>query len=428
MQVDQNFRKMCIYFFVYSFCFLGPIGNLLPIPVEISAFRFFYIILLIGIVFIPLLGIRRQALNRMIIFFLPIVYIIVSSALSFISFEEVAADKNPLIRNALLLALFVFSFYYGTETSLFNNHQKIRLVFLYIFGYFVSLIVGYIMFIGFYLGTFSVETISNYHVLLQFGYGLLRFSPGSYPNEYGIVSSFILSILTLICSNWSVYKNNIFSDTKYKPSLVFIIIFYLLTIIALFLATTRAAYIAYIICLFYILFSKNKIILVLKHICITVLIFSLLFFFIQFYVFDIMTIFSIGYESFANEDSSAYSRFIFWRETYELFLDNFMLGIGFAEASNIHNIYLQLLFELGLIGFMILCISLFIFLLMEYERYKRYGNYNIQTDFLKKIVILLFIHIIWFGFSNHNLNHHLTWFGVYLLLAIIPIGKKSSVS
>lgn len=392
---------------IKGFIFFGPIGNLIPIWSDMHSFRFFYILLPIGTaVFLVNAKKNAKSLQRLKIC-LPLIFYSILSAFITAAFYDTAMidSDNPILRITLLLFLFLFTLLASETIEKYNEEEKIKLMFIYIKGYAISLIIGYVMFIGFYLNVFYIDTLEPFHVLIQMGYGLLRFSPGSYPNEYGIVSSFVLSILTFL----QMQKNKFQEIYDKNISNNFLLCFlWLGTLVALFLTTTRAAYIAYLLTLFYLCCAGAKILTMIKRFLWTIIIGLILLTICQMYVYDVVGIFTVGYEAFTDENASAYERFNAWDSAQENFKELWLFGLGFGMANGIHNVYLQSAFELGIVGIVFVMVTIF-FMLMYESKHKRS-----KSDFLLIVRNIGLIHILWFAMSNHNLNHHLTWFCVLL--------------
>lgn len=392
---------------IKSFVFLGPVGNLIPLWNEMSSFRFYFVLLPCAVLFFLCYAKRNQTALKRIVIFSPTVFYFTLSAFitaALLSHLNIGSE-NPVIRLFLFAALLTFSLFAGGRIEYYTEEENQKLIYLYLKGYAISLCAGYIMYIGYYTDLLSLEALRPFHILLQMGYGILRFSPGSYPNEYGIVSSFVLSIITFMIMKKKEWMN-------VCPRLLsggYIWALYISVLIALFLTTTRAAYIAYIAALFYLIFLDMKLEKIIKRSLSIVSIGIILALVFQFYVYDIFTIIVMGYESFGEENASAYERFYAWNAAAEDFLNHYIWGIGFGVASDIHNTYLQMLFEVGIVG----CLVIFLTVLMYIFFEKKQAQRKI-SPVLRVIRNIALMHVLWFGMSNHNLNHHMTWFCVIL--------------
>lgn len=383
-----------------GFCFFGPIGNLIPVLPIVHSFRFFYIIAFLGALCFTFQFNRMKENRYLFALSVPlIIYTFISALVGLLGNTSADPAENLLIRWTLMMVMFFFVLYASSGHHTAENCR--RYIKLYLYGYLVSMIAGYIIFAGYYEGIIPFDVLQYIEVLPQLGYGMLRFSPGSYPNEYGIVSSFALSVITYLLLS----KNNSFS----KKTLV---IMYLFTFVALVLTTTRAAYIAYGLCLLFLLFRQAmsfhlKRIVFLIFVVVSLI--ALALYVIQTNYYDILAVFEVGYDSFTSNTGSSAERFEAWDIASKSFLDeNYITGLGFGSLGNMHNVYLELFFELGLLGTGLL--------LATFMLYSIAFKAVLRDEFFSVITTLGMINVFWFAVSNHNLNHHLTWFVVLLFL------------
>ncbi len=381
-----------------AFVALGPLGNLLTPQIFSHSFRTYYLILLaFPLFYIPL----QKRLLKIIVISAPLFIYCFFSAL-FINQNEQA--DFPIFRCFLLY--FQFLFVFGVSTTLTDDKDGITILKLYIKFFFASIIIGYIMYLGFYLHFLPAQLLEHFSVISQHGYGFLRFSPGSYPNEYGMVSSFVLSILT-----WSLME----SAVKLFSKLV-LIPFYLLTFGALLLTTTRTAYISYFFILCFMAWKKRCLI---KTMAFVAGIFATLATILNICGISILNVFAVGFALENYDNGSLNERFAAWSKGLESFQDNPLWGGGFASAINIHNLYLQVLFELGIGGIItILGAFLFSFLEKGYIRLNRTASQTNEQRFLHMIAISGIVHVLLFATTNHNLNHHLTWIVIFLCYSL----------
>jgi O-antigen ligase len=423
-------------FLIRAFCFLGPIGCLIPVPGTPHSFRFYYLVLPIGIGVFLRNGIKARTFSVFRVLLPVLVYMAMSAVVSFLSGAGTssAEEENPLIRVGLFITLLLFILLAGERVSTQSRgeptiemlRERSLLLRLMLIGYAVSLVAGYVIFVGYVQGKLSFEQVSKVEVLAQEGYGLLRFAPGSYPNEYGIVSSFVLSVLTLLI----LRRRALHGSASFLPlRRRWLFPMYLTTLIALFLATTRAAYIAYVVCLLYLIMLDGNAAAKLRRAAVLVVVFVVVLVAAQ-YFYDILGILNTAYVSLSDKDASAYERVIAWNRAWVEFGDSPLLGTGFGSQDSIHNIYLQMLFELGVLGFVLLFAS--IALLLAGFRGRLISSYPVRyrLDWLAlgRIKVLGIFHVLWFGMSNHNLNHFLTWFVVLLIyMASPPKNKVASV-
>ena len=402
---------------VFWFAFLGPLGNLIPLPGAPASFRFFYLMLPLGILVYLWKGVRRRTFNHMLILTPVLVYMFCSAAFAQVKYanDYGGSEENPVVRYALFIVLLLFTMCAGEETLSFNVHQKVKVLGAFLLGYLVSLVIGYIFFIGFYARIFTLAFISRFEILVQWGFGLLRFSPGSYPNEYGIVSSFALSVLTLLL----VYRRQLIgSDPIFRriSSTPLLLLSFLLTLGALFLATTRAAYVSYVLSVLYIGLSQGGFRKPMIFLARTVLAGVVLLFCVQSF-FDVKGVLVGGYHAFFDQSSFASGRLGDWDIALGLYLRQPYLGFGFGTMDMMHNVYLQMLFGLGIVGFSLLIFTIVVLMVRWHGLTVQPVRVSVASApqlLLQRTSTIAIVHVLWFALSNHNLNHFLTWLAVLL--------------
>lgn len=391
----MKIRRMAVLAFVA----LGPLGNLLTPHFLPAAFRFYYFLLLTFPLFFTYF---RERQLKLMIYFTPILLYCLPSAL-IVEINQLSDEPFPLFRFFLLL--FHFLFIVGASSTIDSIQEKYTLITLYLKSFFITLGIGYFLYIGYYLDLISFALIERFSVIGQFAYTLLRFSPGSYANEYGTVASFVLSILTLLLLKPSV-------EVKLtKKSLIF---FFVLTFIALILTTTRSAYLSYFCCFLYICWKTRRFLLPFSLFLISAACFL---FFLKSYNIDLISFLTLAFNLANYQIGSLGERLSHWAVAFQNFQDQILLGLGFASVTDIHNVYLQLLFELGLLGVLILLATVLFRVFTGPLRFFKATDESLFSI----IKVLGLFHILWFALSNHNLNHHLTWFTLFLFL--IPAKK-----
>lgn len=387
-------------FLIFLFVALGPLGNL-PTPHFLpSAFRAYYFVLPLFFAFFLF---SKERISKIALFFLPfLIYSFIS--VSILAKFGTANETHTQFRFFLFVCQFLFVL--GAASHIKEKEEVFQLLKTYLMFFFISLAVGFFFFIGFYLKIVPLKILTRFSVLTQFGFGILRFSPGSYPNEYGIVASFVLSILSLIFLEKRV--------SEFGWSKKFFFLFFLMTFLAFLLATTRAAYLSFAVCFLYISWTS-------KHFA-KILAFSSLglicvFSFLKFLNFNMFSILVSGFSQKLTEGSLG-ERYFVWVDTLERAKEHPILGLGFASVTNIHNVYFQLLFELGAFGFLLLLGSILLSWVESFFRYQRF-DLDEKGMFFQRVRRIGLITVLSFAASNHNLNHHLTWFILFLCFVAI---------
>ncbi len=373
---------------IYCFVFFGPLGTLLSPSFMPYAFRFYHFFLLLS----PLLFVRLKTEQwKTVLIFVPFMAYCLISAY-FTHNKEVDRDAYPLFRAFLFVSQCLFMF--GAAFCL-GEKERGRLIRLYLAGFLISLIVGYTFYFGYYSGKISLATLQKYSVETQIGWGLLRFSPGTYPNEYGNISSFVLAVLLILFAR--------------KPRFT-LFIFACLTFIALLLTTTRAAYLSLLVTTIYLSItspSARKVVIQFSLVSLLAL------FILKYYSIDFFTIFINGAKAISLTYGSTGVRFTEWAKGAIDLNGNIFFGNGFGANILTHNIYLELLYELGIVGILILVITLVYFLSQN------------RLRALHPITVVGLIHVFLFAGSNHNMHHHLTWF-TFLLLNLTLFQKDDA--
>ncbi|MBS0615260.1 MAG: O-antigen ligase family protein [Verrucomicrobia bacterium] len=312
---------------------------------------------------------------------------------------------EPIFRFFLMYfqALFVF----GAASSLSTYEEGASLLNIYIKSYLLSLAIGYILYIGFFTHLWPLDVLEFFSVLTQSAYGFLRFSPGSYPNEYGIVSSFVLSVITWL----------LFTHRGPKTTLILL---YSVVFVALLLTTTRTAFVTYF-CVLCFMAWKNR--SILKTAAFLSLFVTVTFAFLQLFHIDIAAVFAIGFTLDNLESGTLFDRLSHWSRSFSSFKEQPFLGGGFSSEINLHNLYLQLLFELGVGGILALVLG---FILSLWEKgYVAFKCTSKEDPLLLMVTISGLIHVLLFAATNHNLNHHLTWLIVFYGLFLRKIRRQS---
>ncbi|MBX7066572.1 MAG: O-antigen ligase family protein [Parachlamydiales bacterium] len=379
------------------FAALGPLGNILTPHFLPASFRAYYFLLPLFPFFYLFV---KERIAKVAIVFLPfLIYSFISATIV----EKFGSTNEPHTAFRFFLFLCQFYFILGAASHLKEQKNITTLLKTYLLFYFISMFFGYILFSGYYLKLVPLHILDRFSVLTQFGFGILRFSPGSYPNEYGIVSSFVLSILILL------FLEKRTEDFGFSKKWFYFLL--TATFLAFILTTTRAAYLSFCVSLFYIAWKSGKFLKIVSYTSFFISAFFSLLLLAKINMFKILT---TGFTQKFNEGSLG-ERYQMWQETVEKAEGHSFWGAGFASLTNVHNVYLQLFFELGFVGLILLIGSLFLSFLESHGRYRK----READPFLSKIRMVGLVNVLSFAASNHNLNHHLTWFVCFLCFAAL---------
>jgi hypothetical protein len=330
--------------------------------------------------------------------------------------SDLELSSNPFLRFIIIFILFL-SFYFIFYNFISNNHP-IKLYYLYklsLFGFLTVFILGLIVYIPTVIGLIPIEFWKKFVTVYQIAYGYLRFSPGTYPNEFGVLSSFfsIVSIMFFII------------EKKYKY-----IILLLIFLMGIALASTRISYVTFgmsILIIFVFYFRNiNFIFIFFLSFILSIL---LLIFLDNYFNFNFYNVLMTGINSISSLEGYTKGSSAIRLESYAIATDKFLkspyLGLGFESphVAMMHNLILQLFYGYGLFFSAIMVITIILFVIMVRSKtIKNQFSILLRIDnklhkYFKVMIWVLFIHVFLFGLTNHNQAHFLTWlfFGQLLL-------------
>ena len=436
------------YRIVWWFAFLGPIGKLLLIPGAPNSFRFYYFLLPPAVLFFVGAS-ARKTLTALLPAF-PLVIAVLLSAIfadptvakESLTVSEQEGASLPVLHALLFVSLLLFSTAAAQQIFRVGAEAKVRLVEAYMCGYFISLVCGWLFVVGRVTGLMSEDFISMFSITndSQTLLNRQRFAPGSYPNEYGNVSSFMLSIIPLYFLTGMHLSERRAPGRPVFGSIAVAIVAVPFTFMALILASTRAAFVSFVLAAAYVLgfefLSRLRRLSVSRRwltrgvfVCLALgaaALISLPLLMKTDLGDEIVWRFkrvNEGMQDASQGEGSIQVRLDKWAEGERRFEKTPLIGSGFATHTCVHNTYLQLLYDMGIGGasFFVAIMAL-LFVLGR----RRLGggvnpvflNNDMRWRFLRYVRSLGLLHVFWFAASNHNLDHHLTWFIAILALCV----------
>lgn len=273
-------------------------------------------------------------------------------------------------------------------------------------GFCCVFFLGLALYLGYVSGRVPTDIYNRFTTLEQTAYGYSRFSPGTYPNEFGI-----------ICSFYAIYA---LLRSQQKDGSFFYLILSTIFMTGIFLTSTRAAYITLLLSYAYsALFAPSvgrRLILSVLPIALAPLVVMTL----NVFSFDVLDVINRGYESAANQTGSSNVRLEDWNAAIDDLLDHLFFGVGFEspKAYSLHNLPLQIIYGLGLIGTSLLLVIFVAFTYLSKNSPRNTLHFQPEDFcFLKMIRFVLLIHVLIFGLTNHNQAHFFTWmlFSLYCL-------------
>lgn len=376
------------------FFFIGPTGTLFILSV-LDSFRLFYFFSPFVLLVLLMQKFLSQQVKWTFLFLLFYTSLIIFSFFS-APFELFSTPytKAPFLR----VLIHLINFYCFIFLSLYFRKKGLQKLLDYsMWGYIVTLIIGFLFYILFINGFINFKLFSMTTFLPQSGYGFWRFSPGTYPNEWGVISSFFTLLILM-----KLHK---------KPSLNFT--FYLfLSFIGMVLATTKAAYLCFAVCFaIYIVTNLDK----KGFIAAFIGLLSVTGFLFKSYILIFIEILVVGFGSIKQLSGSSLARVEELNTFWDLFKENFVFGLGFElqGTGGIHNNFVGYFFQFGIIGFVLL-VTVFILFFAFISTQKTALE---KTSEIKYSLLFLGVHFFLFGLTNHNKNHFLTLFFFSLLFA-----------
>ena len=294
-----------------------------------------------------------------------------------------------------------------------------------------SIITSVITWISYFSSTFYIN-----HILTLFPEGhSLAYSFinknmfHGFTNHYSRNSFYIIVGILLIFSN-------IISKQKHKIANISLLIFLFCTE---FLVAKRGPTLFLLITLFIVLFVKEtnvsrKIIKSSKYICLVIILFILAYIFIPGVENMVIRILTPN-----NSDDVSSGRFYLYGLAFKMFLKNPLFGQGWGSFldqvtgttyQGVHNDYLQLLAELGIVGFIIFIIANIGTLYCSYKVFKKYRKTEYRGTWEQKWILFSFSYQIFFLlYALTGLPHYsYEQFTLYIMLCGLGMGMYKYIN
>jgi hypothetical protein len=271
-----------------------------------------------------------------------------------------------------------------------NPHHIYLIAKHYVYGVLYASFIGIYIFIQVWFGNISVADLAPISADSHLVGNFYRFNPGANVNEFSMLVAFAVFLLP-------------FCKLSNKQILSYLFFF----ILCIFAGLTRSSWIGLILGTIVGAFYAYRFSIVAMYIFVFSMIIVLIFSILYSYVPEIKVLidtrlaFDIGVSG--NERLEKFA-FVF----SEVFSSNIRLIFGFGWATNlyVHNVYLQLLYEVGLLG-LVSYVLLFIYLVKD--------TFLLDASLQKSALIAMFVFIACSAFFQHTLYHTQTW----LILAFI---------
>lgn len=386
-----------------------------------KAAQLFSLLGVIAIIFASLLGYRRGTYFHWMIW-LPFLFFFLAVLPSFWNadiYRLLEAEKHTSIRlvfNYLFLQMIAFVVYYAADSK-----EKVeKLLKFGLFSVSITLVFGYFQQIGFYFGFYNPHLYAGIHSTFVDVYGaFLRFSPGTFANEYGkILQTCGLLLVGLLFLDRSILKG---FRRKVYTFLLIVIVFTLI------INLTRASWLVFAAGTLFILFIAR---VKLRTIISIAIVFGIILYILSFLsqlISEVNALSAVG-ERFSElsdvRSFSAGQRLTYWSIAWEAFLKHPFIGNGWGGYIATHNVPLQLLAETGFLGL------LTYYGLMGWISWLMYQGWKVAEDkFLKEVqfsILIAFIGCHIFDMTNHGIFHFVLWYLIALGLATAELNLSSS--
>ncbi len=403
-------KKNLAVYLSLIFIFLGTLVSV-DIGFTFKATQFFSLFTLLNLVILYLKNDKDYNKFRVFEFYPFIIFVItilpsLSNPHFYSEFYE-KVDSVKIFLNYIFLQIICFTLALSLNTKL-KLINALKMTFT---SFLLVLTFGFFQQIFYYLGLYDPNLYVGFHSLIVDYYGpFLRFSPGTFSNEFGEIIQTVLIFLSIFIYN---FKDKISTLNK-----IYIYNIWLISVIALILNFTRISWIVYFLfILSFFGFSKGrikeKLFLVLSIITIASITYFL---YTETNIAVIVSIFDRFIELSELSSSSAGTRLEAWEISYNLFLESPIIGHGLGTASETHNVPLQLLAETGIQGLIGFYFLIFYLLNKFFKMIKR-----TEDLFLKSISIAVFYSLlscVIFDFTNHGIYHFVLWLIIAFGLSI----------
>ncbi len=418
--------------FAYLFAFLGVMGVLVGVP-GLKSLRGYYLVLPIGLLTLTILG-NRTTWKHLLTCIPMVGYLVFSAATakndvvtqSYTPMGVLYSTHSHALPSVMLAFQSLFVIVTASHIRIAAATAKVRFVEMFMSGYLISLSVGYVFMIGRKVGLLSFDFISRFCFMRS--RTDTRFSPGSDPNEYGIMTSLFLSIyVAYLLYGVGRCQPRTWVKILFAHPLTASVLLPL-TSLALLFTNTRSAIVAFVAAICWILacevgprLRRPKIAgNALPRILFSGLA-ALVIVPIAVINFDHLKFLVEKFSRAVDDEASTEGRYTLWREALEHFELRPLLGSGYHTHEYIHNTYLQMICDLGVLGAAALVVTTAVVFAQFYGRISFFGRVasNLPEDrFLVRIKQIALMHVLWFAMTNHNFDQFLTWFVVLLVLAL----------
>lgn len=327
---------------------------------------------------------------------------------------SLSAREEPLrlfFNYALLHIFTLFLFLYA------DSEKRLKYVFYAsLLSFVMSLGFGLLQQVGYYLGRYNpVAYLGRHSSIVDFYGPFLRIAPGTFANEYGE----ILQVMGIFLMGALFLRRDYLRG--FKRAGAYTLLF--CVTLALVFNFTRISWLAFLLgALAMSALSDRPFKMFFSMGLGTSLVFgALTYISLQFDAFN--PLLSIGQRFGELTDisqASAGTRLVYWKVAWAYFVEHPLWGIGWGKLVQTHNLPLELLAEVGIVGFIsFYALMLWLLGLFLKAYYLLPSESHLKVPLLS--IILAFLSCLFFDLTNHGQFHFVFWYLIALGLSVSRI-------
>ncbi|WP_019556947.1 O-antigen ligase family protein [Thiomicrorhabdus arctica] len=387
---------------------LIPLGKLIYFPIPgLTGLKFSFIYgAIVSFIWLMVRGVHSNVLFIFMILIIPLASLLYIENINWVFLYKLNAEQNESSALRFLTILILVLYSTVIYSAIYKNPRMLSTVAEYfILGTIYASIIGAgisLMVLTGNLDSAGLEPISaGVHIIHMAGVNFYRFNPGANVNEFSMILAYAIFLTP-------------FTKFSKRKKYILIIAFLILE----FATLTRASWLALILSTFLAtffmpIFKKN-----VKWTLSIVVLFLLIFFVIYNssqevkYLIDSRTSFNMGA---SGQERLEKFEYVFNAVSSDVL--RLMFGFGWATNMYVHNVPLQLLYEVGLIGLLTFVIGIVLY---------TGGIFRMERSLQKGLLIAILAFIIIVSFMHHNLYHVQTWFMLGFIAVVAALHRRQT--
>lgn len=381
---------------------LIPIGKLFYFPVPGMyglkfAFIFGSIVAFFWFIFI---GVNRNTNILLLTVLFPVLSLLYIENYDWIFLYQLTLDQkeSSLLRLVSFISLVLYCAVIYTSI-LRNKLIYVKLADYYVMGTFLASVVGVFIFYFVSKGRLTSEDLdpisAGVHIVSLGSIIFYRFNPGANVNEFSVILAYAMFLMP-------------FTSFSKKNKLWLVALFLLLEFATLTRATWLGLILSSFIAMFFLSGLKRNLNFLLISIISFIVVLALVYSNSEDFRFLIDSRMSMDIGASGHERLDKFG-YVFERLGQNDF--RFLFGYGWATNMYVHSVYLQLAYEIGVLGLILFIASIFLFI--------RNAFFLNKGVFKASFIACIFLIII-VSSMHHVLYHMQTWF-VFAFIAGVSV-------